>query len=206
MSRRGWLIVIGGITAVIVALWVFPNRRIVNEHPSGTNVIAFGDSLTRGTGAPPGKDYPSRLSQMAGVPIVNAGVPGETSADAIRRVQRDVLQRDPRIVIVLLGGNDMLQRISHDQTAANVRRIVREIQQSGALVLLVGIDGPMLMGGLNSELKRVAHDEGAVFVSDILDGIIDNPRLKSDEVHPNAAGYEMMAERIYRVLRRYLKQ
>jgi len=78
--------------------------EIRNAHPSGENLICFGDSLTYGTGASEGQDYPSRLSEMLSKPVINAGVPGDTTSTAMGRLDQDVLSHAPRIVFITLGG------------------------------------------------------------------------------------------------------
>jgi lysophospholipase L1-like esterase len=97
----------------------FPTPTIKNIHPFGKNIICFGDSLTFGTGAKEGLDYPSQLSQMISQPIINAGVPGDTTASALARLQKDVLSKSPHIVLITLGGNDLKNRVSKDEAFAN---------------------------------------------------------------------------------------
>lgn len=203
MLRKLLLIIAVG-TVALIALKIMVGHRVANPNPRGTNIIAFGDSLTRGTGAGPGEDYPTLLTKLSGVPVINAGAPGETSGDALARLERDVLRRDPKIVIVFFGGNDMLQRVPTEVTVRNVTEIVRRIHDRGALTILVGMNGPPMMGGLNSEFQKIARDEGAEFVSNAMRGIIDNPKLKTDQVHPNAAGYRIIADRVYDVLKKYI--
>ncbi len=207
MSSRGLRIVGGIALAVIVLLaWLtfFRGYPVTNERPAGTRIIALGDSLTAGTGAGPGEDYPSRLSRLIGRPVVNRGVPGDTAAGGERRLQRDVLAMDPRIVIVCLGGNDLLQRIPADETFSSLERTVRGIQERGALVVLVGVEGGLLVGGNGKRYARLARDTGCVYVPNILKGILDHPKLKADQIHPNGAGYAVMAERIAAAIGRYL--
>lgn len=198
------------ILLVVVSAGLFVWRQffywpVTNKHPSGSNVIAFGDSLTYGTGAERGQDYPTQLSKMCGCDVINRGAPGETTSDAMRRLDHDVLQQDPRIVIVLLGGNDFLQRLPMQQAFANLDTIVQRIQETGALVVLVGMKGIIpFMESYSGEYKRVAKQRGAVYVPNVMSGIIDSPKLKGDQVHPNGAGYKIIAERIYAGLKPYL--
>src|SRR5262245_33920455 len=112
-----------GVAALVViaawALWPSPYSRVANLSSRGTGIIAFGDSLTAGYGAAAGEDYPSRLSSMIGTPVANAGVSGDTTESALARIDADVLARNPRIVIVGLGGNDFLQNVPISVTEAN---------------------------------------------------------------------------------------
>lgn len=135
---------------------------------------------------------------------MNAGVSGDTTAGALERIDRDVLANSPRIVIVGLGGNDFLRGVPMANTEQNLRSIVRQIQQAGAMVVLLGFRFPSFNANYESMYERVATDEGALFVPDLLDGILSDPKLRSDEIHPNAAGYAIMAERIASPLKKLM--
>ena len=140
-------IVIGAAALLMLAVWALrpsPYSRVKNLDSRGSSVIAFGDSLTSGYGASAGEDYPSRLSAMSGVTVVNAGRSGDTTESALARIDTDVLARDPRIVIVGLGGNDFLRSVPLATTEANLRTNVRKIQGGGAMVVLLGFRFPSL--------------------------------------------------------------
>ncbi len=193
----------------LLLLWLlFPSKysRVRNLQSNGTNIIAFGDSLTAGYGAGAGEDYPSGLAKLLGREVINAGVSGDTTDSALARIDADVLQRSPRIVIVGLGGNDFLRGTPIASTEANLRAIVKQIQQSGAMVVILGFNFPSLTASYGTMYKRVASDEGCLLIPDLLDGIIGNPSLKSDEIHPNAKGYALMAERVSGPLRKLMKK
>lgn len=185
--------------ALALALWaVWPSSisKVKNLASSGSTVIAFGDSLTAGYGAGAGEDYPSALSGMIGRAVVNAGVSGETTEDALGRLDADVLARDPRVVLVGLGGNDFLRSVPIASTEANLRSIVIRIQGAGAMVILLGFRFPSLAASYEKMYERVGSEEGALLIPDLLDGILRDPSLKSDDIHPNGRGYQLMAERI----------
>lgn len=198
MNARRWQIAAAGVLLILIIwfLWPSPYSRVRNLGSRGANIIAFGDSLTAGYGAGAGEDYPSRLSSVLGTPIINAGVSGDTTDMALARLDPDVLARDPRIVIAGLGGNDYLRGVPITATEANLRTIVRRIQASGAMVVLIGFRFPSLNANYEDMYTRVAHGEGCLLVSGVLRGILTDPSLKSDEIHPNAKGYQLMAERI----------
>jgi acyl-CoA thioesterase I len=196
---------IGAILLLAVAAWMlWPSHPITNLDSRGTAVIAYGDSLTAGVGAGDGEDYPARLSGLSGVEIVNAGVSGDTSESALRRLERDVLTLDPRIVLVGLGGNDFLRRVPIETTEENLRSIVRQIQREGSMVVLLGFRFPSLSGSYEKMYSRIAEEEGCLLVPDLLDGILTDPSLRSDQIHPNARGYALIAERIARPLERLI--
>src|SRR5262245_25371820 len=132
---------------VLAAAWLlWPSRyaRVANLGSRGSGVIAFGDSLTAGYGAAQGEDYPSKLSALIGTSVVNAGVSGDTTESALARIQEDVLARNPRMVIVGLGGNDFLQGVPIATTERNLRAAIRAIHGAGAMVVLLGFRFPSL--------------------------------------------------------------
>lgn len=182
------------VLSLLLAFACSPNVRNLDSRAS--TVIAFGDSLTAGVGAKRGSDYVSRVAAKTGIDIVNAGVSGDTTADALARIDRDVLQRDPRIVIVGLGGNDFLRQVPVAKTEENLRAIVRKLQEAGAMVVLLGFSFPSFGASYETMYERVAEDSGCLLVPDVLDGILNDPKLKSDEIHPNADGYAVLAERV----------
>jgi lysophospholipase L1-like esterase len=200
--NRKSVLIAGALLLLVLAWLLWPAKPPINLDSRGSNVIAFGDSLTSGYGASPGEDYPSHLSSLLGVPVINAGVSGDTTEGALARVDADVLANDPRIVIVGLGGNDFLRGVGIASTEANLRAIVKEIQRGGAMVVLLGFRFPSLGANYESMYERVAEEEGCLFVADVLDGILIDPALKSDQIHPNGRGYKLIAERVAGPLRR----
>ena len=176
-------------------LWPSPYERVANLASPGSAIVSFGDSLTAGFGAEPGQDYPSELSKRIGVTVANAGVSGDTTESALARLD-GVLASRPRMVIVGLGGNDYLRGIAIGTTEANLRAIVQKIQASGAMVVLLGFSFPSLNANYASMYERVAEDERCLLVDGVMNGILRDRSLKSDEIHPNARGYALMAERI----------
>lgn len=184
------------LVGLVWMLWPPSYSHVVNLDSRGSEIIAFGDSLTAGYGAGAGEDYPSKLSAMTGISIRNAGVSGDTTESALERLEEDVLGGDPRIVIVGLGGNDYLRSVPVSTTEANLRTIIDRIQDRGAMVILLGFRFPSLNTNYGAMYERVAEEKGALFIPDLLDGILGDPSLKSDSIHPNARGYELMAERV----------
>lgn len=194
------------ILVVLTAGWfIWPasenNYPITNENPAGTNIIALGDSLTAGVGAAPEGRYVTYLERSLGVPIINAGISGDTTRGALTRLQRDVLDKDPKIVLVMLGGNDVLRKYDKEETFANLRSIVTQIQASGAMVILVGFDFPLK--NYNGRYAALAEELGCPFVPDIFDDVLNDRSLMSDGVHPNDKGYRVFADRIEPVLRKH---
>lgn len=191
---------------VLLALWAYCDRspELRNPKPLSRTIVCFGDSLTYGTGAGRAEGYPERLKALTGREVINAGVPGDTTTLALARLERDVLSRRPGYVLLTLGGNDLRQRVPAREVEANLRRIVRECQAEGALVVIGGIRVPFWGSDLKATYARVAREEGAVLIEDIYAGIWGRSELMSDEVHPNAAGYRVMAESFLAALQPYL--
>lgn len=198
VSRRKFYTIVGLLIGFIL-YWAWPTgvRRYRNLPPSATGPwVAFGDSLTQGHGAKPGADFPTQLSERLGIPIQNLGVAGETSADGLRRIEA-VVNLNPRVVLLCFGGNDVLQSVPRNQMFANIGTMIDRLQKRGSFVLLLGIRGPSLVGDANAKgFKDLANRKRVKLVPDILDGILGQPALMSDYVHPNDSGYGRIAERL----------
>ena len=178
--------------------------KIKNVHATGENIICFGDSLTFGTGATKRMDYPSQLSNMISRPVLNKGVPGDTTARALARLDQDVLSQSPRIVLITLGGNDLKNGVPKDTAFRNLRKITESIQAKGALVVIGGIDLPIGGRGFGEGYKKLCDETGAILIQNIFDGIMSDMSLMSDSIHPNDAGYTKMAQEFYEALKPYL--
>lgn len=195
------LIVLGAVGFLYFSDGEYP----IKNYPSGgKNIIAFGDSLVEGAGASVGNDFVSVLSKRLEIPIVNQGIGGDTTKTALSRLDRDVLAWDPKIVIVLLGGNDIVRRVPVEETFQNLNISITKIQEQGAVVILVGIRSSIFGGKYPGLFKNLAGDTGAAYVDDILDGIFGHPNFMFDTIHPNDAGNIIMADRIEPLLRKLL--
>lgn len=177
-----------------------PQLDVANLDSAGSSIVCFGDSLTQGIGATHGRDYPSVLAKAIGLPIINAGVSGDTTEDGLRRLERDVLTHNPGLVIVAFGANDFASRASTDEIFGRLEEMVRRIQDAGAMVVLVGHNWPSFVGGISVRYEKLAKRRKAALVSDIMREIWSDQSLKSDSIHPNDAGYALMAERIREVV------
>ena len=171
---------------------------------SGDNIICFGDSLTYGTGAAPNKSYPAQLSEMIGQPVINAGIPGNTTADGLKRLESDVLEKSPRLVLITLGGNDMKNGIDKKIAFKNLKKIVEAIQAKRALVVLGGVKLLFWDRGYEEEYEKLSEETGIILIPNVLKGLIGHNDLMSDAIHPNAAGYEIMAKRFHKAIAPYL--
>ncbi len=187
--------------AVLGIAWMTATRSTPITYPTaGTSIIAFGDSLVYGLGTTEGNDFVSLLSTRIGVSIMNLGVSGNTAADGLSRID-DVLSEDPRVVIVLLGGNDTLRRVPVEQTFADLAAIIERVQSVGAGVILVGVPGGWYGGRYDKEYATLARTYRAAYVPNILKGLIGRQEYMADTIHPNDAGHRIMADRIEPALR-----
>ncbi len=200
---------IAAAVVLLVAIWALcPSSlsKVTNLRSSGKSVIAFGDSLTAGFGAPAGEDYPARLSGLIGESILNAGVSGDTTESAMARLDSDVLSHNPRIVVVGLGGNDFLRGVPIATTEQNLHTIIRRIQAGGAMVVLLGYQFPSISANYEKLYESVAKSDGCLLVPNVLAGILRDSSLKSDEIHPNAKGYAVIADRVSGPLRKLIRK
>lgn len=171
---------------------------------SGENIICFGDSLTYGTGAAQNKSYPAQLSAMIDQPVINAGIPGNTTADGLERLETDVLEKSPRIVLITLGGNDLKNGVHKDVAFMNLKTIIEAIQAEGGLVVLGGVKFIILDKGYGEMYKKLAKETDIILIPNILGGLIGKDKYMSDPIHPNGAGYEIMAQKFHKAIEPYL--
>lgn len=171
-------------------------KSIRNLASPGETIVCLGDSLTEGVGAEPAEAYPAILSQRLGRPVLNAGRRGDTSAQALARLGAEVLDKNPRVVIVLLGGNDFLRRVPLGETETNLREIVRQIHERGAIVLLASMRLGLFADEYASMYEKLARQTGSLYMPEVMKNILSDNKLKSDPIHPNAAGYRLLGERI----------
>jgi acyl-CoA thioesterase I len=178
----------------------FSSPRMRSTKITYATIICFGDSLTYGTGAGEGMDYPSQLSKLIAKPVLNMGVPGDTTARALQRLERDVLAKSPDVVLITLGGNDLKNGVAKDIAFANLKMIVESIQKQGARVIIGGLKFPLRDRGFGRAYKKLANETGAALIPNILKGIIGNRDLMSDPIHPNDKGYKIIAERFHQAM------
>ncbi len=194
---------------VILTIWYFffhvgRETAITNLPSSGVDIVAFGDSLVAGTGATNGNDFVSLLSKGIGREIVNLGVPGNTTADGLARIN-ELDRYRPKVVLLLLGGNDHLKKLPIETTFGNLGKIIEDIHSRGAVVLLLGVKGNLFGDKFEPEFENLRDKYKTAYVSNVLDGLFRNPKLMEDSIHPNDAGNKIIAERIYPVLVPLLK-
>ncbi len=169
--------------------------------PRDAVILAFGDSLTRGTGADNDTSYPAVLETLTGHTVINAGIPGELSGAGLNRLPGVLQATNPQLLILCHGGNDMLRKRSHEQLAANLREMIALARQRGVEVMLVGVPRPGLLLGTADLYHDIARSMRVPLEADVLADILGDAGLKSDPIHPNAAGYRVLAEAVHALLR-----
>ena len=159
-------------------------------------VLAFGDSITYGTGASEAESYPAQLEGLIGRKVVRAGVPGEMSAQALARLPGELDEHRPQLLVLCIGGNDFLRNLGKAQAAANVQTMVAVARQRGIDVLLIGTPEKGFTVTPPSFYAEIAEQHGIPYEGSVIGEILRNSELKSDTIHPNARGYRLIAERV----------
>lgn len=162
-----------------------------NLDSPGSTIVCLGDSITAGVGAGPGEAYPDLLARRLGADVINAGVPGDTAADGLARLD-EVLDADPWLVIVELGGNDILRRVPPERTEEALRSILDRLLAARVVPVLVEIEAP-LAASYAKIFDRLDDDYDIPIVEGVLGEILTDSSLKSDTIHPNSRGYEVLA-------------
>jgi acyl-CoA thioesterase I len=170
--------------------------------PSDGVLLAFGDSLTFGTGAAEGESYPAVLERLTGHRVANYGIPGEISADGLARLPGVLEKERPALLILCHGANDLLRRMDQGQAAENLRRMVRLARERGISVVLIAVPSPDLSLTPPKFYSEVAAEFDVPIEKKELERILRKGALKSDYIHPNGAGYRQLAEALDSLLRR----
>jgi acyl-CoA thioesterase I len=174
--------------------------------PKTATVAILGDSLSYGTGAAIGQDYPSLLAANTGWNIINAGVPGDTSADGLERLQYLLDNYELDLLIVELGGNDFLRRVPEAETLHNLKNIVSAIKSHNVQPLLLAIPEFSPLGAAVGRLsdhalyEKLAKETGTPLIKDIFSDVLASNGLKADPIHPNAEGYRVIEHNLRNAL------
>src|SRR5262245_13868817 len=176
-------------------------RPKLERLPGDAVVLAFGDSLTFGTGANEEESYPAQLEKLIGRRVVRAGVPGEVSAQALARLPGALDEHAPRLLLLCIGGNDFLRRLGKEQAERNVREMVKLARSRGVAVLLIGTPEPGFSVSPPGFYAVVAKEFRLPYEGGVLGQVLKDASLKSDPIHPNARGYRVIAERLAETLK-----
>ncbi len=175
--------------------------------PPGSVVLALGDSLTAGAGVTPEQAWPKLLAEKTGWQVINGGVSGNTSGDALARLPDLLDEHRPVLVILTLGGNDMLRNLQVQEIESNLAKMIVQCKAAGAQVVMLATPEPSLAGAVLRNLSapefygRVAGSHQVPLVEDAIADVLSDPLLKGDQVHPNAAGHARLVANIFEALR-----
>jgi len=182
------------------------NKAKQEAIPPGSQVLALGDSLTAGAGVTTEEAWPNLLAQQTGWVVTNGGVSGDTSEAALRRLPALLHQHEPVLVLVTLGGNDMLRHLPQQETVANLKQILALIKSHGAKAVLLATPTASLMGAAFQHLsapdfyRELAEEQQLPLIEDAIAEVLSDPQLKGDPLHPNAAGHVLLSEKIFKAL------
>lgn len=175
--------------------------------PAGSRVVALGDSLTAGAGVVSADAWPYLLANRTGWIIINGGVSGDTSGGALQRLPALLEEHKPVLVLVALGGNDMLRRFPEEETVANLGKIFAMVKAHGAKPVLLATPRPSAMGAVFQNLsaaefyRKAAEEQQVPLIEDAIAEVLSDPQLKGDPLHPNVAGHALLAQKIFDALK-----
>jgi len=195
----------GNLSAIFLFLLLFActnTQHTLSRLPDDAVILAFGDSITSGVGAPPGSSYPEILESLIKRKVIKSGIPGETSGEGLVRLPSELATHRPKLVLLCLGGNDLLRRMDLEKTAGNVSRMVQMIRNSGAEVVIIGVPKPGLVLSTARFYKTISEDMRVPLEGSLLADILGDSKLRADPIHPNAEGYRFLAEGIVAFLRK----
>ena len=190
--------------AVLVLLICACNQhpKTLSKLPIDAVILAFGDSLTYGTGVSAKNDYPSVLAELTHREVINEGVPGEISGDGLKRLPALLDEYKPQLLILIHGGNDILKKIPEHDTASNLDSMIAEAKNRKIEVVMLGVPKPGLWFMKSTEVYQAIAKRNEVFIDlDTLPAILGDNDLKSDLIHPNDEGYRQMATNIFNLLK-----
>ena len=202
VTRRGFAARVGGAGLLLVTLaGCGRDKKTAQPVPPGSTVLALGDSLTFGTGASAETCYATVLTGLTGWNVVNAGVPGDTSAQALARLPALLAEHQPKLVIVSIGGNDFLRKLPESDTRTHVHAICKQALAAGAQVLLVAVPRATVAAALgqmtdHALYAEVAKDLKIPLQREAWGEVLAQPDLRADAVHANARGYAQFARSV----------
>lgn len=195
------------LVAAIVMVAACGTKAKESALPPGSKVLALGDSLTEGAGVSPEEAWPNLLAKRTGWAVVNGGVSGDTSGGALHRLPSLLEEHKPVLVLVGLGGNDMLRQIPQEETIANLGQIIAMIKAHGAKPVLLATPKPSIAGAVFQHLsaadfyRRVADEQRVPMIEDAIAEVLSDPQMKGDPLHPNAAGHAKLSQKVFDALK-----
>lgn len=180
----------------------------VEAIPTSSNILALGDSLTAGYGVASDEAWPSLLAGKTGWTVINGGISGNTSSEALARLPALLEEHKPVLVFITLGGNDMLRHVAVQETITNLEKMIALVRVHGAKPILLGIPKPSIAGAVFQNLsaaefyRDIAQAQQVPLIEDAIADVLSDPQLKIDQLHPNVAGHQLLTEKILDELRK----
>lgn len=205
--NAGFILRAISLFAAIVMIAACGSKPEETALPPGSKVLALGDSLTAGAGVTIEQAWPALLASRTGWDVINGGVSGDKSSDALARLPALLEEHQPVLVLVTLGGNDMLRHVPEAETVANLGQILDMVKASGAKAVLLATPKPSVAGAVFRNLSppefylKVADEHRVPLIEEAIPEVLSDPAMKVDPLHPNAAGHALLAGKIIDALR-----
>ncbi len=167
---------------------------------SSSVILAYGDSLTYGYNVKRSESYPAKLEVLTGISVINSGVSGEVSAQGLKRLPKVLDEYHPQLLILCHGGNDLLRKMDLEEMESNIRSMIQLSLDRDIPVILLGVPKPGIFLSSFDAYKKIANSMNIIFIEDLISDVLGDKSLKSDSIHPNKKGYNVMAEEIYSLL------
>ena len=167
---------------------------------SSSVILAYGDSLTYGYNVKRSESYPAKLEVLTGISVINSGVSGEVSAQGLKRLPKVLDEHHPQLLILCHGGNDLLRKMDLEEMELNIRSMIQLSLDRDIPVILLGVPKPGIFLSSFDVYKKIANSMNIIFIEDLISDVLGDKSLKSDSIHPNNKGYNVMAEEIYSLL------
>ena len=167
---------------------------------SSSVILAYGDSLTYGYNVKRSESYPAKLEVLTGISVINSGVSGEVSAQGLKRLPKVLDEHHPQLLILCHGGNDLLRKMDLEEMESNIRSMIQLSLDRDIPVILLGVPKPGIFLSSFDIYKKIANSMNIIFIEDLISDVLGDKSLKSDSIHPNKKGYNVMAEEIYSLL------
>ncbi len=190
------------LVVITIVMFSFINHYQDNNNndyyaPINTKILAFGDSLTYGSGVDTNESYPSQLADLLQITVINAGVSGEDSTEGLERLPRVLQQDKPQIIVICEGGNDILRNRDLKKTKKNIAKMIQLAQKQKVFVILVGVPKlDILTVSTASFYFDLAKQYNVPLVDNALQTALNDNSLKLDDGHPNGKGYRILSRKI----------
>jgi len=197
MKQFSWQLFLILYLAIFTSISGCENSAHLTPLSADAKILAFGDSLTYGTGAPQNQSYPAHLQKLSHHTVINTGIPGEISQRGLQRLPSLLARYQPELIIICHGANDILRKLNLEQTKQNIQKMIDLAEAQGVQVMLIDVPEFSIFFSPHPLYEALAETNQLPLVQDALTDILRDNNLKSDQIHPNALGYQQLANRIF---------